>query len=350
MGIALLAVALLISLKTVVDSGEFKKIEPHFNGECQEIFGLEGPEDIIILSDSTAIISADPRRKILSETSSIYSYEEKNEHSNQGSIFLYNLNNQELINMTLGLNFEFHPHGISNYITDKGDIYISAINHTSGGHFVEFFILKNNKLVSIKRVSDPLLVSPNDLVMVDHNQFYITNDHSSKSLTGKLIEDYLQLSRSNVLFYDGSEFVISQKKMQYANGINISHNQDKVFVSETIGQKVSIYTRDIITNKLTYESSIAIDSGLDNIELDRDGNLWIGSHPKLFDFVKHAKNSNHLSPSQVIKIFREDYNVQEVYLSDGHDLSGSSVATVINNNLLIGAVFEDHFLHCFIDE
>ena len=91
----------VFSLKTVIDSGEFKTINPHFDGSCSEIYGLEGPEDIIIINDSTAIISADPRRRILSETKTFYSYEKKDSDSIQGSIFLYNLISNELINMTV---------------------------------------------------------------------------------------------------------------------------------------------------------------------------------------------------------------------------------------------------------
>ena len=87
---------------------------------------------------------------------------------------------------------------------------------------------------------------------------------------------------------------------------------------------------------------LAIDEG-------PDGNLWIGSHPKMFDFIKHAKNKDHYSPSQVIMISSKDNEIKEVFLSDGSDLSGSSVAALYNNNLLIGAVFEDHFLHCVLD-
>ena len=38
--------------------------------------------------------------------------------------------------------------------------------------------------------------------------------------------------------------------------------------------------------------------------------------------------------------------IEEVYLNDGGELSGSSVAATWENNLLIGPVLEDHFLHC----
>ena len=340
----------IFSLKTVIDSGEFKTINPHFDGSCSEIYGLEGPEDIIIINDSTAIISADPRRKILSETKTFYSYEKKDSDSIQGSIFLYNLISNELINMTENINFEFHPHGISSYRDVKGDLFISAINHTSIGHFVEVFIFKNNQLEHINKITDHLLISPNDIVMLNKNQFYITNDHGSKKFLGKMIEDYLQLSRSNLVFYNGSDFNIVVDDLQYANGVNISNDGDQIYVSETIGKTILIYNRDKISNKLYLLKSIDVDSGVDNIEVDNKGNLWIGSHPKLFDFVKHAKEAGNLSPSQVIKISMDDYSINEIYLNDGQDLSGSSVAAYHQNNLLIGAVFENKFLHCFLNE
>ena len=89
---------------------------------------------------------------------------------------------------------------------------------------------------------------------------------------------------------------------------------------------------------------------MDNIELDKEGNLWIGSHPQLLTFTRHAKNSDIFSPSQVFKISLGDNNqVDEIYLNDGGKLSGSSVAAIWGNNLLIGPVLEDHFLHCLFE-
>ena len=340
----------LFSFKTVVDSGQFKKINPHFNGECESVFGAIGAEDILILNDSLAIISSDPRRKVLSESNFFYSYESKNKNSNQGSIFSYNINSKELIDLTSDIEFEFHPHGISSFQSINGLVFIAAVNHTSQGHYIEIFELLNNQLLPINKISDELLVSPNDLVMIDEDKFYVTNDHGSKKSSRKLIEDYLQLSRSNVLLYDSEKFVIVIDDLQYANGINVNLDKKELYVSETIGKQISVYQMNSNLQRLEIKNIININSGLDNIDLDSNGNLWIGSHPKLFDFVKHAKNSNHSSPSQVVVVYLDKNSYKEVYLNDGNDLSGSSVAVRINNNLLIGSVFEENFLHCYINE
>ena len=62
---------LLFSTKTVIDAGQFKDINPHFNGSCEIINDIPGAEDITILSNGLAIISSDFRRKI-GKTNFIY--------------------------------------------------------------------------------------------------------------------------------------------------------------------------------------------------------------------------------------------------------------------------------------
>ena len=113
---------------------------------------------------------------------------------------------------------------------------------------------------------------------------------------------------------------------------------------------MSVYSRDIITNNLQLIKNVYLNSGVDNIELDNQGNLWIASHPQMLAFSRHMSNEDKLSPSQVIKISINDSNdvSEEVYLNDGNLLSGSSGAAIYKNHLLIGSVFEEHFLHCRI--
>ena len=75
-----------------------------------------------------------------------------------------------------------------------------------------------------------------------------------------------------------------------------------------------------------------------NIEIDNDGNLWIGSHPKIQSFTRHAKDKINLSPSQVLRVSLDSsnqYSFDEIYLNAGEELSGSSVGAIYKNNLLI---------------
>ncbi|MBC8256199.1 MAG: SMP-30/gluconolactonase/LRE family protein [Candidatus Marinimicrobia bacterium] len=326
-------------VKTLNDAGEFKTIVSHFDGECISIYGNVGAEDITILSNGLAIISSDDRRKTLAG------------NSVQGSIYAYDLKEKtpQLINLTPTLPFNFHPHGISVHEIGDGSYIIAVVNHSQKGHFIEIFESKNKGLIHKQSIADPKLISPNDLVLINETQMYISNDHGSSSEWMKMIEDYLQLTRSNVVFYDGNKFTISAKGLGYANGINISHDGNILYVAETVGKKITEYAIDKSSHGLTFIQSTEFNSGVDNIELDNEGSLWIGSHPKLLTLTQHAKNSNILSPSQVFKLsIGAEHKIKEVYLNDGGKLSGSSVAAIWRNNLLIGPVLEDHFLHCVL--
>jgi len=331
----------LFILKTLNDAGEFKTINAHFDGECHSIFGIDGPEDITILSNGTALISSDNRWATLAG------------RPIQGHIYVYDLTDEKptLINLTIDLNFNFHPHGISVFEAPQ-HIYVFVVNHKQNDHTIEVFTYTENKLIHHKTISSEKLVSPNDLVAINENQFYVTNDHGSHSEFFKTVEDYLQLSSSNVLFYDGNNFTVVVDDVKYANGINISPSKEIVYLAETIGKRLSFYTRNSVSNALSFSKSIYMNTGVDNIELDEDGNLWIGSHPQMLAFTRHAKNGNKLSPSQVLRVSTDSISndkVDEIYLDTGEILSGSSVSAVYNKNLLIGAVFENHFLHCTLD-
>jgi arylesterase/paraoxonase len=65
--------------------------------------------------------------------------------------------------------------------------------------------------------------------------------------------------------------------------------------------------------------------------------------------MKHYRDRWTLSPSQVLQLTPQPgggYDVEEVYLDDGDEISASSVAAVRGNRLLIGAIFESKFLDC----
>ena len=60
-------------------------------------------------------------------------------------------------------------------------------------------------------------------------------------------------------------------------------------------------------------------------------------------------DSTVLSPSQVYRVsfdWNNNHTIEEVYLNLGDELSGSTVAAVYDNTVLIGSVFENYFLDC----
>jgi arylesterase/paraoxonase len=151
-----------------------------------------------------------------------------------------------------------------------------------------------------------------------------------------------------VNYYDGESFTKAATGIAYANGINHSADLRQLYVAACTGRKVLIYDRNP-NGELTLEQEIDVKTGVDNIELDETGALWIGSHPQLLKFVAHAADPAKFSPSQVIKLSKDKdgkYQMEEMFLNDGSPYSGSTVAAVYKNKILIGSVFEKSFLIC----
>jgi arylesterase/paraoxonase len=330
-------------VKTFYDAGEFRDLKPHFNGQFVSIAGVFSSEDITIHQKSgMAFISSADRRAQWSEGG----------RPRQGAIYGFDLNsgNPELVDLTAEFSKEFNPHGIGLWVMED-KLAVFVVNHSREGHFVEIFDYREDKLVHRESVTGPLMHSPNDVLPVSDDAFYVTNDHGNSSELGRLAEEYLQLARSFVLYYDGNSFRIVAKQLSYANGINMSPDGKTVYVAATVGQKICVYDRAAHSGDLTLRDTIELETGVDNVEIDANGDLWIGSHPKLLTFVKYSQDPKNISPSQVLKVAIEEnggHTVEEIYLCNGKHLSGSSVAAVFKDKLLIGSVFDDHFLLCRI--
>lgn len=331
-----------VLVKTLMDAGEFKTIIPHDLPSCQVVRGVLSSEDITIHPvTGLAFLSSDDRRPLFGGESGI-----------QGAILGYDLNAQDpkLVNLTTEFSGAFHPHGIGLWIGEGGKASLFAVNHTKHGHFVEIFDLEGGRLIHRESVASPLMHSPNDVFPTGARSFYVTNDHGAGTGLGRVLEEYLQLAGAYVLHFDGREFRKVAEGLAYANGIAASLDGRKVYVAATVGRGIAVYTRDPVSNALTFETFIAMGTGVDNIEVDKDGNLWVGAHPKLLTFVKYSKDPEVSSPSQVLKVVPKGkgFIVTEIYASSGRPLSGSSVAAVYKDTLLIGSVLDDRFLRCRI--
>jgi arylesterase/paraoxonase len=334
--IILLAIAYFV-LNTLYDAGSFKTIENHSDLTNISVYqGIAGPEDIDIDPDNGWLFISSTDRWNLA----------KGKKTNDG-IYLLDLK-KDTIPYLLATNFkgELHPHGIS-YFKKGNENYLFVINHKKDVSTVELFQFKNDTLFHLVTYKGDLMCCPNDLVAVDTDKFYVSNDHGYKDGIMKTLEDYLRLPKSYLLYFNGNGFSKAYEGLNYANGVIVSPDGKTLYLTETISGKVSVLNRDIETGKLNLRFDKQLKTGLDNITMDANGDLWIAAHPKLFDFVSHVKDPSHHSPSQVLKLspkVNDDFEVKEVYLNDGSQISGSSVALHYNGKIYIGAVYESKIL------
>ncbi len=332
----LLVLILLYVANIFISTGYFRTIENTFEGKILKKIDLVGAEDIIVHhKDSFAIISSTARGNF------------PNTEQEVGGLYLLDLkdDNYKPIHLTKDFKKPFAPHGISMFQRDS-IFTIAAINHTKEGEYIEFFQLIDQKLTHLKTLENELIFSPNDLVLLDENTFYFTNDHKYKDGVLRLAEDYLGLSVSNVVYFDGKNYTEVADGIAYANGINFDTSRNLLFVASPRKFLLKVYQKNE-DGSLNFIEDIDCETGVDNIEFDTEGNLWIGSHPNLLGFAAYAKGNEAVSPSEIIKIDYQEkgnYRIEQIYMEDGTEMSASTVAATFGNLILVGNVMDDQFL------
>ena len=234
---------------------------------------------------------------------------------------------------------QLYPHGIF-VLEQDSTTYIFVVNHQKTGDYIEKFIYNGQAIEHISSYTHTLIQGANDVAALHPDLFYVTRDHGFVNGWKRTLEDYLILPLAKVIKCDMGNFTIAADGLQYANGINYSADKSTLYVAETTGRTLRIYNIGT-DHELILEQKIATGTGVDNIDVDEDGKLWIGCHPKLLAFVAHAKEGKNLSPSQIIRIDpTEDYRIEEVVMDDGSAFSGCSTALYHNRILYAGVVFD----------
>jgi arylesterase / paraoxonase len=190
-----------------------------------------------------------------------------------------------------------------------------------------------------------LIRTPNDLTVVGESEFYVTNDHKFTSGRGHAIESFLRLPLSDVVHVKGSTYQVALKNVPFANGIVWDPERRQIFVASTTRREVWVCNVGA-DSRLVRTRTFSTDMLVDNIEIGTDGKLWIGGHPKIIAFLRHAKDANALSPSEVIALDPTTGSYTTIYENDGSQLSGCTVGANWRNRLLIGSVAEPFILDC----
>lgn len=334
------ALLVVYALYTAWLGGAYRSVDPFVAGTCRSIDAPAGPEDILILPGrDMALVSAQDRRQ----------------RTEPGGLWLYDLRagGQPFNRLAVPAGMPLHPHGISAIEGPDGHLYVQVINHRGDAqHTVEIFILEGANLRHVSTIRSDLFVSPNGIVATAPDSFYLTNDRGSGPRWMHAVENLLQLTRSNVVQFDGRTARVAAEDIAFANGIALSAEGDAVVVGSTLWRMLLAYQRDPMNGMLKRTGSLAMPGGVDNLRPDAEGNLWAAVHPNAFAFIGHARDPAKESPSQIVRISRDERGatrLQQAFADPGQLLPGASVAAYRNGRLLIGAVFASRILDCVID-
>lgn len=324
-------------LYVLSSTGTFRSIENQFSGKTLVKIPIHGVEDITADEDDHFAI--------------FISYDRAADRDNkpfETGIYSMDLQTKDFEPKLISGDFNrpLLPHGISLIQLDSAHHRLFVINHAEG-EFVEVFDLYHrDSLVHRKTLSDKLMYSPNDIVAINADEFYFTNDKYSKNKLGVLAENYLGLQWSETVYFDGENYRVVANESSYANGISYDKKRNLIYIAGVRDFSIKVYDREE-NGDLTFIEEINCGTGVDNIELDSEGHIWIGCHPNMLAADAYMKGKKDKSPSEIIKITyhkKGDYNVETVYLNDGSEMSASTVSAIYNDLLLVGNVCDEHFL------
>jgi arylesterase / paraoxonase len=321
----------VLLLDTLHSAGELTSLTPR-PLHCRSVPGLVGPEDITVdRARDVAYISATDARAIMKKQTAF------------GALYRYAVGDDTPTQLYTA--DRFHPHGIGYFSDGAAPDLLYVVNHESDtSHSIEVFEVTDSGLRHAQTLRDPALVSPNDVVAIRRGELYVTNDHGVGRGPGQLFDDFSRRARGQILHLKDGKFRVLASDLAYANGINAKGDGSELYVAESTGRRLRIYTRDAASGSITLRQTLDLGTGADNIELAPDGSLYVGAHPKLLTFFRHASDARMPSPSEVLRV--TGGKVEQVFLDLGDQLSASTVGAPYRDRLLIGSVFADHFLDC----
>jgi len=245
----------------------------------------------------------------------------------------------------------FHPAGISTYEEANGRILLYAASlHAQQVDAFEVSIAEKT-IKHLRVIRDPLFHGVNDLILVSPKSFYVTNCMRFTSpMVLQFAELIFKLPLGSVVFYDGKVAKEVLTGLKGPNGIALSPDKKQLYLALHMAEEFQIY--DIESDfSLKLRQTFHLYTGVDNLNVDDAGAIWIGAHPILYQLFQYLQDpEKNLAPSQILKISFDKKNsenpeITEIYADSGKTLKGSTAAVRYKDRLLIGSVF-DKLLLC----
>lgn len=351
-GVAIIAVASFTWFRTASRAGEFTTLAPVFGGTCTDVGGLPGAEDIVLdRKGGRMFIASDDRRAFAAGS------------PKRGGIYVLPIVGADAVSArvdaTGGVPAALHPHGLSSYVDAAGRTTIMVVNHPNGfnnyeGTTVEIYdVQADNSLAHRRTVTVSGLTRINDIAATGPDSFYATSESDvpmrSAAQLWSIVADN---DRSGAVWhFDGTTGKKLDTGIGFANSLAITADGKTLYASGTISRAIYIYDRDPATNAIKRRDAAFVGTGVDNLDIEDDGRLWIATHPKLLSFIQHAGNPSKAAPSQVIVLepatAGEGGKIDQIYLKGPEDkFSAASVAVRSGDTMVLGSVFEPGIRVC----
>lgn len=339
----ILLVLVGVTATFLVRGGAFSEVVATSPGQCQKIEVPGGSAEDIQpdRQNNLALLSVMDRRAIVEN------------RATDGTIAKLDLSDDAFsISPALASQPDrFQPHGISLFTAPDGTQTLFVINHAFGaGEFIEVFEKPSGQSLfdHIESLTSPFLIEPNDLVAVGSRQFYVANDSGASNGLERMAEMVFAVGLSPLVYYDGATFETVVDDLKSSGGINVNLAKSELYVGETMGESIRVFQLAADRSVEKETETISLNSGVDNVDLDADGNVWIANHINTVSLVRHFADATFPAPTQVQRISfgPSGPRVETIYEKDGTEHPAGSVAVNFDDKFLVGSITEKQILYC----
>lgn len=325
------------TLEFLAFGGQFRALEPRTPGECSSLALTASAEDIQIdRNRSVAYLSSLDRRGLVEG------------RDVRGTVLQIDLTVEPLraLPALASAPPDFRPHGMSLYRMGDGKQRLFVISHPPDGtHSVEIFEQQaDGRFAHIGTVRDPLLLSPNAIVAVGPQQFYVANDKGATHFFDRMREFVFRSGLSTVVYFDGSAMQVAADGLKSAVGMGLSSDGLRLYVAETLGRRVSVFTRNPGSGELRLNGRIALDGAPDNVNIDGEGTVWIAMHARLLDLIRHFGDPQRPAPTSILRY--AGGRTEAVYVDPGSGIAAGSVGAAFDGRLYIGSITDPRLRIC----
>ncbi|KAH9811319.1 hypothetical protein DFH28DRAFT_901125 [Melampsora americana] len=358
---AILSALFRAFLKPRIDeTGVFRTVENFQNDECEKIEGLEACEDIYVHQPSglayltcsrvidrvhwTPAMSKLNRDRIPVPSLDYITILDLKTHAHK-KLSLTNLPGHILKH---GL----HTHGLDLYVEsytkeseDQSSVTLYMVNHNPPDVLHQASSLGAQSVIEVFKtklgsseaeyqttVSHPLILTPNNLVAMSSNSFYVTNDHAKKfGWSNSIVHCSLNGSTSPDCIVAGPE--------------------QTIYMGTSFDSHLRLFdAQGDHTLVLTDERKMP--RSIDNIYVTEKGSVYLAMVPKAYDLSRTLdKPGSRVSPTEVWRVsnateqdkfFGGRLKVEKVFADDGHMVSMTTCVAVYEDKLYLTG---QSFLH-----
>lgn len=227
------------------------------------------------------------------------------------------------------------------------DALLYVINHDDASpngrhHSVLVYAMTEGQLVFRRRLSDPLLRSPNHISVAPDGDLYVTNDR----LDGSSLLELLLRERTGTLvhFREGKGWQVVADRLGYANGVRAEAEQ--VLVVMTFGNAMLTWPRQEDGSLGPREQVVSLPA-LDGLGAGPEPGTWLTvSRGPLLDYLRHRYFAGHPSAGTVFLVSPSTRSFKPYFSDDGRRISAMASPVLANHALYLGQAFDDFILRC----